>query len=327
MKIKSILVTAVAPFDDHAANRGEKLLGNASSIKRRPDGRVYVSGQMQRHALFSAVDRLNRNSEGAGDTFVANGDAPTTDIGRDLRSDLGGFLDTNKGNYSGRRTAPVSATPAVALRPSRVGRDLLVRLKMDNRKGTGGDAEGRDQVIATNEYSQNDEMVMNFSLDVGAVGMIKKYQYGKYEGDGDKATEFAHVNTVFDPEIDEVEHARRCRLFLEATASITDYANQARNAVSGEPSRVLIVLDPKHSRKAVRYWKEIDPAPNETEEQARERAERKATERRSILAELDDRGALYFIGDDTGQHSDTPVYEAYKQAIDAFERNELYRPV
>lgn len=59
MEIKGILVTALAPFENHIANGGEKLLGNASSIKRRPDGRVYVSGQMQRHVLFSAIDRLN----------------------------------------------------------------------------------------------------------------------------------------------------------------------------------------------------------------------------------------------------------------------------
>ncbi len=32
MKIKSITVTLLAPMNDHAANRGEKLLGNASSI-------------------------------------------------------------------------------------------------------------------------------------------------------------------------------------------------------------------------------------------------------------------------------------------------------
>ena len=59
MEIKGILVTALAPFENHIANGGEKLLGNASSIKRRPDGRVYVSGQMQRHVLFSAIDRIN----------------------------------------------------------------------------------------------------------------------------------------------------------------------------------------------------------------------------------------------------------------------------
>lgn len=44
MVIKGILVSSLAPFENHMANNGEKLLGNASSIKRRPDGRVYISG-------------------------------------------------------------------------------------------------------------------------------------------------------------------------------------------------------------------------------------------------------------------------------------------
>ena len=305
MKIKSVLVTSVAPFDDHAANRGEKLLGNASSVKRRPDGRVYVSGQMQRHALFSAIDRLNRDAEGAGDTYVANGDAPSTEIDKDIRSDLGGFLDTNKGDYSGRRTAPVSATPAVARRESDVGRDLLVRLKMDEGNADDG---SKKQALATNEYSQHDEMVMNFSLDVGAVGAVKEYSYDKV---GEGGETFAHVSTTFKRHIDEVEHARRVRLFLEATGSITDYANQARNAVSGEPSRVLIVLDPKHSRKAVRFWKDTTTD----------------AERDNILAELRDRGAQVFVGDDKGVYSDTPVFQAYKQAVDALEAGDLYRPL
>ena len=61
MQIKGILITLLAPMTDHIANGGEKILGNASSIKRRPDGRVYISGQKQRHALFSALDRLNED--------------------------------------------------------------------------------------------------------------------------------------------------------------------------------------------------------------------------------------------------------------------------
>lgn len=72
MEIKGILVSLLAPFEDHIANGGEKLLGNASSIKRRPDGRVYISGQMQRHVLFSAIDRLNNADEAKEDTFVSD---------------------------------------------------------------------------------------------------------------------------------------------------------------------------------------------------------------------------------------------------------------
>ena len=291
--IKSILVTGVAPMDNHAANRGEKLLGNASSVKRRPDGKVYISGQMQRHVLFSSIERLNEDATNKGDTYVANGDAPSTDITKDIRSDLGGFLDTNKGDYSGRRTAPISATPAVALKESSVGNDLLVRLKMDK------DKEGKKQALAVNEFSVSDEMAMSFHLDVGAVGVTKKFDYD----------EEYHVKTFYEHHVDDSEHGRRIKLFLESTQYMTDYANQARNAVSGEPNRVLIVLDSKMSRKAVRYFKE----------------ETKETERQNILKDLDARKAVYFIGDDTSSEGLT-VGEAYAKALAALETNTLYRP-
>jgi CRISPR-associated protein Cst2 len=296
MKIKSITVTLLAPMSDHAANRGEKLLGNASSIKRRPDGRVYISGQMQRHALFSAIDRLNEDHPARNGTYVANGDGPSTDVAKDLRSDLGGYLDTNKDDYSGRRTAPATATPGVALATSQIGRDLLVRLRMDESKDSG-----RKQALATNEYSQNDLMHMSFHLDVGAVGVTKEYEY-KFE---------AHVATTYKNHLvdQDGEHARRVRLFLDATRSITDYANQARNATTAEPQQVLIVLDTKMSRKAVRYFA---PGTN-------------ATEKGRILAELDNRGAVYFLGDDTNPDA-LSVDEAYEKALAALDENELYEP-
>ncbi|AUD06729.1 type I-PGING CRISPR-associated protein Cas7/Csp1 [Spirosoma pollinicola] len=297
MKIKSITVTLLAPMSDHAANRGEKLLGNASSIKRRPDGRVYISGQMQRHALFSAIDRLNEDHPQRNGTYVANGDGPSTNVAKDLRSDLGGYLDTNKDDYSGRRTAPATATPGVAQATSQIGRDLLVRLRMDESKDSG-----RKQALATNEYSQNDLMQMSFHLDVGAVGVTKEYKY---------ETE-AHVATTYKNHLEgqDGEHARRVRLFLDATRSITDYANQARNATTAEPQKVLIVLDTKMSRKAVRYFA---PGTN-------------ATEKTRILAELDNRDAIYFLGDDTNPDT-LSVDEAYQQALAALDTNDLYTPV
>lgn len=296
MKIKSITVTLLAPMSDHAANRGEKLLGNASSIKRRPDGRMYISGQMQRHALFSAIDRLNEDDPQRNGTYVANGDGPSTDVAKDLRSDLGGYLDTNKDDYSGRRTAPATATPGVALATSQVGRDLLVRLRMDESKDSG-----RKQALATNEYSQNDLMQMSFHLDVGAVGVTKAYEY----------KDEAHIATTYKNHLadQDGEHARRVRLFLDATRSITDYANQARNATTAEPQQVLIVLDTKMSRKAVRYFA---PGTNDTE-------------KGRILAELANRNALYFLGDDTNPDLDS-VDEAYTKALAALGENKLYEP-
>jgi CRISPR-associated protein Cst2 len=294
MKIKSILVTSIAPMSDHAANRGEKLLGNASSVKRRPDGRVYISGQMQRHVLFSAIERLNEDHPDKGDTYVANGDGPSTQIDKDLRSDLGGFLSTSKGDYSGRRTAPVSATPAVAIKPSSIGRDLLVRLKMNE----AADALQR-QALATNEFSTQDEMVQSFHLDVGAIGVVKEYSY----------KDESHVGTQYKSFIDDKEHHRRVKLFLDATASMTDYANQARNAVSGEPNKVLIVLDNKLSRKASRFFQ-----PETTD-----------AERQNILKELKAREAKVFLGDDTSTDG-LSVAEAYQKAAEALTLDQLYRP-
>jgi CRISPR-associated protein Cst2 len=293
----------LAPMSDHIANGGEKILGNASSIKQRPDGRVYISGQKQRHALFSAIERLNLADSNRGDTYVSNGDGITTIIERDLRADIGGFLQTKKETYSGRRTSPLSATPAVAyneLRPdtngdgakagSEVGRDLLIRLKVN----TTGD---REQALATREYSQEDLMLMNFFVDVGAVSIRKRFRY----------EDEMHLATEYVKHVTEDERRRRIRLALEATTSLTDYANQARNAVSGEPQQVLIVFDTKLSRKAVRYF----------------RANK--VERTNLLKELGSRKAVYFIGDDTSADG-LSVMEAYEQAYKFFDENTLFDP-
>ena len=291
MEIKGILVTFIAPMNDHIANGGEKILGNASSIKQRPDGRVYISGQKQRHALFSAIERLNFSDSNRGETYVSNGDGTTTVIENDLRADLGGFLQTKKESYSGRRTAPLTATPAVALEPSEVGRDLLIRLKVNENKDT------RDQALATREYSQDDLMLMNFFIDIGAVSIRKDYTY---EGE-------MHLQTHYHKHVDESERKRRVKLALEATNSLTEYANNARNATSGEPQKILVVFDSKLSRKAARYFNAEE------------------TERKNILRELDSRGAKYFFGDDTAENSDS-VFDAYEKAFAFLDENALFDP-
>ncbi len=303
MEIKGILVTMLAPMSDHIANGGEKILGNASSIKQRPDGRVYISGQKQRHALFSAMERLNFADDNRGETYVTNGDGVTTIIEKDLRADLGGFLQTKKEHYSGRRTAPLTATPAVAYNElqkrngdeepkaaSEVGRDLLIRLKVN----TSGD---REQALATREYSQEDLMLMNFFVDVGAVSIRKRF---KYEDE-------MHLSTEYVRHVNEDERRRRIRLALDATNSLTDYANQARNAVSGEPQRVLIVFDTKLSRKACRYFRASD------------------IEKQNLLKELDKRAAKYFIGDDASTEG-MSVMDAYDAAFAFFDESSLFDP-
>lgn len=286
MNIKGILITMLAPMENHIANGGEKLLGNASSIKRRPDGKVYISGQMQRHVLFSAIDRLNQDDAQKGQTYVSNGDGIGNAIEVDLRADLGGFMHPNKGDYSGRRIAPLSVTPAIALEPSEIGRDLMLRLSTLDRSNA----------VATREFSQGDIMHMNFFLDVNTVGVSKVFHYN----------ENFSIGSSYIQHVTNEERKRRAKLYIEATKMMNDYANQARNAVSGEPQQVLIVFDTKMSRKASRYFV------------AGER------EKTNILEELKERGSQYFFGDDI--QGNKSVATAYKEAQEFLETNQLYNP-
>lgn len=286
MIIKGILITMLAPMENHIANGGEKLLGNASSIKRRPDGKVYISGQMQRHVLFSAIDRLNQDDDAKGETYVSNGDGIGNAIEVDLRADLGGFMHPSKGDYSGRRIAPLSVTPAIALEPSEIGRDLMLRLSTLDR----------NNAVATREFSQGDIMHMNFFLDVNTLGVSKVFHYNDNFSMG--SSYIQHISNE--------ERKRRTKLYIEATKMMNDYANQARNAVSGEPQQVLIVFDTKMSRKASRYFVAGE------------------IEKSNIIKELEGRGATYFLGDDT--LGDKSVGQAYKEAIDFLKNNSLYNP-
>lgn len=210
-------------------------------------------------------------------------------IERDLRADMGGFMHTIDGIGSVRRTSPISATPAVAIDPSKFGNDLLVCVNNNPNE------DAKKQAIVTVEYSQEDNMRMNFFLDVTSLSIYKTYEY-----DGN-----FHVKTIAHKFANESERKRRARIFLEATRFLNDYANQARNEVCGEPQKVFIVFDPKLSRKASRYFKASE------------------TEQERIKEELTDRGAVFFYGDDTDEKFDS-VLTAYKKAMQFLNENELY---
>ena len=288
--IKGILVSIIVPMDNHIANGGEKLLGNASSIKRRYDGRVYISGQMQRHVLFSAMERINLTDYKKGDTYVSNGDGTSNAIEVDLRADMGGFMHPSAGSYSGRRTAPLTVTPAVAMKESEVTTDLLIRLKINELDGS------KDQALATKEMSDSDVMIMNFYLDITTLSITKIFEYKNDY----------HVSTKFVKHVTETERKRRVNLFLESTCSMTDFANQARNAVCGEPQKVLIVFDNKFSRKTSRYY------------------EAGQIEKNNLLKELNERKAFYIIGDDSTDVKS--VNTAYKEALNFLEESTLFDP-
>jgi len=267
-------------MDMHRANNGQNLLGNATAIKRRNDGRVYISGQMQRHALFESIGRLNDKSN----TYVSNGDATSFMIETDLRADLGGFAIMEVRGDPGRRTGPVSAVDAVALEPSNTVSDLLLRL----------DTQDDDHDIVTMELSESDDMCAALSLDCERLSTSKRYTYKNFEG----IDRGMHVKTEVVQHVDDAERKRRASLFLKATGFMMDYASQACNATTAEPERVLIVLDPVRSRKAADYfW-----ADNSNR-----------VKRDNILADLDARGAQYFLGDDTTAEG-LSVREAYEQA-------------
>jgi CRISPR-associated protein Cst2 len=220
------------------------------------------------------------------DAHVSTGDGTTYQVERDLRADLGGFLLTDVEGEGGRRTAPVSATPAVALNKSDTVRDLLLRL--NNQSG--------DNNIATMETSQNDPMRMAYSLDCTSLSTSVQHEYEAPEN-GDQGM---HVDTNHVRHVDEPERKRRARLFLEATRFVTDYASQARNSATGEPKKVLIVLDPRISRKASLYFSMSDP------------------EQDSLLSELEARGAKVIFGDDTKAEPQS-VYEAYEEALETID--------
>jgi len=202
---------------------------------------------------------------------------------------MGGFMHPSKGDYSGRRTAPLSVTPAVAIDESEVGRDLLVRIRFDESD------DAKDQALATKEFSEHDLMHMNFFLDISALSISKAFEYKNSFNLGTKY--FKHA--------DDTERKRRARLYLEATKSMNDYASQARNAVSGEPQKVLIVFDTILSRKASRYFVASEQ------------------EQKNILAEIKARNAEYFLGDDTTANS---VHKAYEEALKYLSENSLYDP-
>ena len=104
--------------------------------------------------------------------------------------------------------------------------------------------DAKEQALATKEFSQKDIMHMNFFLDISALSISKGF---KYENS-------FNIETQYFKHADDDERKRRVRLYLEATKSMNDYASQARNAVSGEPKKVLIIFDTILSRKANRYF-------------------------------------------------------------------------
>ena len=90
MEIKGILITFLVPMNDHIANGGEKILGNASSIKQRPDGRVIQKGCRQSDRQRRSVEVLIFLSPLASGGIITH--AATPEDAFELPLELGDFL-------------------------------------------------------------------------------------------------------------------------------------------------------------------------------------------------------------------------------------------
>jgi CRISPR-associated protein Cst2 len=299
--IKNLLVTYETEMNMHRANSGRNRLGNASAIKQRPDGRVYISGQMQRHAFFESLRRQNDDEE----TYVSPGDGTTYHVEEDLRADLGGFFHPEIfAAQAKRRTAPLSATAAVAKEEGNTIQDLLLRLSGESSE---------ENNIATMQTSQSDQMVGSFNLDLTAMAISKAYEYGAIFDDEDRGVRVGEREV---PHRSEAERRRRANLFLQAIQHLGDYASQARNMVAGSPDKVLIVLDTHVNRKAAKYFKADSAEETTAEENAQQRA---------IRSEIDSRGGATFLGSDLTEEGLT-VQQAFSAAKDALEQGGFYHP-
>lgn len=276
--IKNIVVTGRSDMDMHRSNSGENKLGNESAIKKRSDGRVYISGQMVRHAFFQALKRV----DGSDDTFVSNGDGTTYQIERDLRSDIGGFMLPGINGDAGRRSSPLDAVPAVAEQPSDTISDLLLRL---NRESEGNNLD--DHNIVKQEVSEEDTMYFGLELNLLRLSTTERFSYDSE----------MHVETEVVRHCTSGEKKRRALLFLEAANKLNNFSSQARNASDLEPFEVLIVLDTKISGKPLKFFKH-----NTTE-----------NEKDVILNDLDSRGSEWFYGNDREEDEDD-VREVFQKA-------------
>lgn len=270
----------------HRANNGENALGNVTSVKKRPDGRAYISGQMQRHALFEAMRELDDNEK----TQVSPGSATPPSVETDLRADLGGFLQTSLDGDEARRMAPLSAAPAVAKEKSDTLKDLLLRFDM----------EGNEPSPVNMETSEADLMHAAYSLDCTALSTTTRFDLDPLEG-GDRGL---CTDTYTVAHAEPEERLRRAKLFLQSTRFVNAHASQARNMTSLEPTRVFVALDTRISRKAARFFDMSE--------------RRKAV----VREEIHDRGGETFVGNDD---SEKTVLDVYRRAKSRLEERGIYQ--
>ena len=319
--IRELVVAMLVPMDHAAPNNGEKPFGNQTSVKMDPLGRPYVSGQSLRSVIANAMRNLMASDPRWADYFMPNGDGTSGDILRDVRADAFGVLLLPAKEYPIRRMSPLSATPLVSVRPVELGRDLTVRFNQNptnevkstkvekerDRRAAAAAAgpddpevaettKKQDQAFLIREYVPYMDLGGSVSVDLSRLGVTERFTYGGN----------LHLDTEYVKSYDDAHRLMRALLILEGVFSMTDFANSARNAVSGEPQKVLIVLDPMHRRKVARYFQTDN-----------------LVERERFLIEVEARGGRYFLGDDTDANAPS-VFQAYTQAVECLSASEIF---
>ena len=266
--LKGVAMVWLSKTDLSNLNAGEGGGGNVTELKTYDNGRKpYASGQSVRHALREAIHRNNPN------TFLCVPETPCTKVEECWLCDLFGFLNPKSGEGFDRRWSPIKVTPALGQVASDVVTDLLIRMSDKEKE----DKQTLDQRIAYVQIIANVYRV-GLSLDIANVGKVITPQY---DGKG-KNAEFKGWETTV--EIEQEKKIERTVAVLEAIGGISDFAKQARNAVSLAPDIFIASTHTRYSHRTLRAL-ELDKD---------EKVKIKVL--RVILQDLRDDGAELFCG-------------------------------
>ena len=267
--LKGITMVWLSKTDLSNLNAGEGGGGNVTELKTYDNGRKpYASGQSVRHALREAIERNNPG------VFLCTPESPCGDIQNCWLCDLFGYLNPKLGEGFDRRWSSIKATPALGQIANDIVTDLLIRMS-DREKSD--EKQTRDQRIAYVQMMSNVYRT-GLSLDVANIGVVIR---AKYEGKG-KDQAFGGWETVTDIKTEERRH--RAIAVLEAIGGITDFAKQARNAVSLSPDIFIASTHSRYSHRTLRAL-ECDDDGNVNTDTLR-----------VILQDLRDDGATMFFG-------------------------------
>lgn len=248
--IKAISLVWLSKADLCNINGGEGGGGNIAELKTYDGGRKpYASGQSVRHALREAIQREYP------DAFKSTPEFPSSDVENDWLSDLFGYLDPKAGEGFDRRWSPIKVTPALGQTTSEIVTDLLIRMSIKDKATEEGKTATKDQRLA---YVQVAETIFRtgMSIDVANIGRVVVPEVAKEKVNGKDVQVFKGYQEK--KQIGDAERQKRVVAVIEAVGRLSDFAKQARNAVSLAPDILLIALLPVYTQRALRALALLD---------------------------------------------------------------------